>query len=158
MELVGSTCACWSPIAGFLTALVAAILAWWRQRVISRRRAAIDYLVQTIIGSDEWFKLTTLFGNLTQDGGQALSKLVKPANEEDFKNALHVVMYLNQFELASVAIKNKAMDEKIYKDFLKTVFVESWDKAESYIVEKRSSHQQPTLYENFERLAVKWKS
>ena len=47
-------------------------------------------------------------------------------------------------------------NKNIYKDWNRTRYVETWQKAQGYIGDRRSQKTQPTAFVHFEKLAKEW--
>ena len=151
--LVSSICCLLSPAAIILSAL----LAWLYHRRISARRATLKFVAQSEIASPEWRGQRALFGSLASEGGQGLLNLVNPSNQDQIAQAVELAQYLNHCEFVAVAIKQKAMDEKTYKKWQRTAYVKTWEEAQAYVTARRLKRSQPSMYENFEALAKKWR-
>ena len=64
---------------------------------------------------------------------------------------------LSRYEFIAVAIKYKAMDEAIYKEWNGPAYVGMWKRAEKYIEKRRCKKARgKTRYIHFQRLAEKW--
>ena len=82
--------------------------------------------------------------------------LLEPGTDEQLHNRLVVASMLNHLELVAVAIKEGAFSEAIYENWNRSNYVDAWNKAESYVTERRKKADRPTAYINFEKLAQKW--
>ena len=55
-----------------------------------------------------------------------------------------------------MAIKNRIIDEDLYKEWFCTAYVRTWRDAHSFVIEMRKEIENPRLYFQFEQLAKKW--
>ena len=117
----------------------------------------MDFIAATEVASEVLVKARVKFAELSGNGGEALLGLVNPREPDELKSAALVSVYLNHCELVGVSIRNRAMDEQMYKRWRRTTYTRTWGRAEAYITAKRRTLKQPSLYENFEWLAKKWK-
>ncbi|MCY4534127.1 MAG: DUF4760 domain-containing protein [Bryobacterales bacterium] len=54
------------------------------------------------------------------------------------------------------SISPNAMHEETYKQLQRTRFLKTWKYADAFITAKRNQNNQPSMYENFEKLATEW--
>lgn len=144
-------------LLGPLTILLSALAAWLYHRRISARRNTFDFIASNEVNNAEWGNQRSSFFKLAQSG--ELLNLVNPQNPRDNdqrEKSIQVSLFLSHFEFVAVTIKNKAMDEKIYKEWYKTVYVNTWKRSEAYIVARRNQTDQHSIYVEFEQLAKKW--
>ena len=114
-------------------------------------------MAATEVANEVLVKARVKFAELSGSGGQALLGLVNPREPDALKSAALVSACLNHCELVGVSIRNRAMDEQMYKRWRRTTYTRTWGRAEACITAKRRTLQQPSLYENSEWLAKKWK-
>ena len=117
----------------------------------------MDFIAATEVANDVLAKARVEFAKLSSNGGAALLGLVNPKKPDELKSAALVSAYLNHCELVAVSIRNRAMDEQMYKHWRRTTYTRTWGRAEAYIAAKRRTLNQPTLYTNFEWLAKRWR-
>ena len=139
-----------------LAIIISALLAWVRHEKVTARQAAIDFVVHAEYGSPNWREGRSVFTELAAGDGLALIALADPRDHEQIENSVKVAQYLNQCELAAIAIEEKAMDETMYKKLHRTSFVKTWKIADAYIEKRRIKQNQESLYKHFEALAKKW--
>lgn len=150
--MVDALCCLLGPAA----ILVSVFFAWRYHKTISAKRATLDFMV-TAQASKDWTEGNALFGKLTASGQEReLLELVNPKGQDQIENAVKIAAYLNLFELVAVAIKQNAMHEETYKQLQYTRFVKTWRNAHAFITAKRNQKSQPSMYENFEKLANDW--
>ena len=138
--------------------LISGLLAWLYHRKISARRATLNFCAQAELNSKEWRENRELFFSLVAKGNQGLLDLVTKQSPDPYhiRYASRIALYLNHFELVAAAIKERAMDERMYKILHQDEYVWTWKHAEAYIAASRHKASQPRMYENFEALAKKW--
>ena len=143
-------------ILGPAVILVVGIGAWCIQVWISKKRATLDFISRNEIGNPEWQKATRRFAHLTRNGGLT-SLASENLSKEQLEDRLLVGYLLNHCEVVAVAIRHGVFNERIYKDWNRSRYIESWDKAQGYIGDRRTKRHQPTAYIRFEELAKKWR-
>lgn len=136
--------------------LFVGIGAWCIQVWISKKRATIEFISQNEIGNPDWQQATRRFGQLARSGGLA-DLATKNPTEEQLEDRLLVGYLLTHCEAVAVAIRHRVISKRIYKDWNRSRYAETWDKAQGYIGQRRTQKQQPTAYIRFEKLAKKWK-
>ena len=148
-------------IAGLVIALLAvtvaagmAVYQLREQRRIAARRATLDFIANLEVHNSQWADLRTKFRSLK--AANRLPSLVNSDNPADDRDRIDVVTYLNHFELVAVAIKNRIIDEKLYKEWFCTAYIRTWRDAHSFVIEMREKIENPRLYFQFEQLVKKW--
>jgi hypothetical protein len=63
---------------------------------------------------------------------------------------------LNLYEFVAVGIREKTLDEALYKRSYRTTLVGDWVSLKPFVMEVRRQTQTPTLYCEYEYLAGKW--
>lgn len=96
------------------------------------------------------------FGELTRNGG--LTALASEnLTKQQLEDRLLVSYLLTHSEAVAVAINRGVFNRKIYKDWNRTCYIETWEKAQGYIGDRRSHPKnQPTAFVHFEELAKEW--
>ena len=137
----------------FISAVVAVFAILYNSR-IARRRATIDLVMHQ---------------RQNNDLVQAKKKVLKlhEGNAQFFKYALLenagteendcILEVLNAHEFVAAGIREGAFDELTYKRMQWSVLVRDWTAFETYVIEFRKSRARPTLYQEFELLAERWK-
>ncbi len=99
-----------------------------------------------------------MFAEVTSkpDHPKPLIALLAPTDEQQWENYLVVTSLLSHFEAVAVAIKHQTISEEIYKDWNKSAYVSAWEKAQSYVNERRVRKNRTSIYKNFQNLAEKW--
>ena len=69
---------------------------------------------------------------------------------------MHMLMFLNHNEFVALAIKNRAMDERLYKEWRGTAIVNVWNSVSTYVHSRRTKIGQAKMYTELEWLAKKW--
>ncbi len=143
---------------GPLAIVMAAVGGWFAQHWISKKRATVDFITQTEVGSAKWQEEIRRFAELTNDRThpQPLIALLDPQTEDQYRDRLLISAVLNHFEMVAVGIKRGAFSNVIYRDWSGTPYVDAWTKAEPYITARRDKKKQPTAYEHFEKRAKEW--
>ena len=143
-----------SQILNSAVILIAAGIAWSYHTRISSRRATLDLVMRAEITNPESYRQRRVFLDVSQSSG--LSGLLKPEDASDYENARSITSLLNHYEFISTCIKNHTINEKVYKEWNRTVFVKTWMRAETYIQARRDLRRNHAMYREFQNLAQKW--
>lgn len=137
----------------FVSGLIAAIAVIHNLRA-ARRRATIDLVMHERVNQrllDARRKVLTL-----HHGNAEFTKFaLKEHGETD--EAMALLTVLNFQEFVASGIREKAFDEEIYKRVWFSVVVRDWDAFEGFIRELRKTRNRPTLFQEFQWLAERWK-
>jgi Domain of unknown function (DUF4760) len=141
---------------------VAAFLVIWHNGKVERRKATIDLIAKTffdgeIHNSYQVFK--DIFIKREADPSSSsiisLESLATKENQKhDDSECLNQV--LNQYELISLSIKQKALDEQFYKQWFFTQFTKDYQKTLPFINALRKYFNLPTIYCEYTSLAERW--
>ncbi len=140
---------------GPLAIIAVGLLAWWYNQRLASLRATIDYISNTEGTSEQWFKLRTKFSEL-MDQGSLVSLFGKDESEEKTEEVATVCTFLNHFELTSVGIKHKILNENLYREWFRGSYIKIWRDSNPFISELRKRRSQPKLFIEFEDLATSW--
>ncbi len=139
--------------AVFLPVSILVVIAtlFWQQR-IAKRRATLDMILaqqssELLLEPRRKFVALRVADNITQYA------LPENANSDE---ALHIVSVLNFNELIAIGISEKTVDERIYKRYYRTEYVDDWIGCRSFVMELRGKHGNPNYYCEIEALAKKW--
>lgn len=85
--------------------------------------------------------------------------LAKYASKAESKssNALVISRVLSYHEYIATGISEEAFDENVYKRMAYSTCVRDWERLKGFIHELRVTENMPTLFQEFESLAKKWK-
>lgn len=126
--------------------LVAAFVAWRKHRQIAAQDATLKFIAEWEIYNPEWHQARREFYKCARD-----SNFPKDNQDPTFRS---VYLVLHHYELVALAIKNKALDEELYKQWSLTSFINNWNRAASYVHSRRQKSGQKTVYCEFESLAM----
>ena len=151
-----------SPIAILLASGIGAILAWAYHRHVSALKSTLDFVIATEVASTEWKQAQSLFARLFPKdanprpayAGEIPAKTA--GNGITAEEVAMLSIYLGHFEFVAAAIKMGSMNEKLYKNWNRTVVISTWHHAQRYIEARREKTGQETLYIEFGKLAEKW--
>lgn len=137
--------------------LLAAGVAWRSQHKIAQKKATLDFISKHEINNREWQESVRLFRKLTTGPNhpEPLMTLLSPTNAQE-ENRLMISRMLNYYEAVAVAIEQGVISEEIYAKWNRTLYVETWTKAKSYIQARRDRAGQDTAQENFQNVAERW--
>ena len=119
-----------------------------------RKRATID-LVMHQRGDPIYNKAKRKFLELHENTAQFSKFALKEHYGSEENDAILVV--LNSHEFVAMGVREGAFDEKTYKRLRWSSLVRDWNALETYVAEFRKSRERPTLFQEFELLAKRWK-
>ncbi|MCA8834800.1 MAG: DUF4760 domain-containing protein [Proteobacteria bacterium] len=124
---------------------------FWQQK-IAKRRATLDTILRQ--QSDtvllEQGKIFTALRNSDNIAQYAL-----PENASS-PSALSIMAALNLSEFIAIGISEKIIDERIYKRYYRTEYVDDWIGCKPFVEELRRQSGNLTYYCEIEALAKKW--
>jgi hypothetical protein len=141
---------------------IAAFLVIWHYGKVERRKATIDLIAKTYFDGEihnayKAFKDICIERSDGSMGGEikSLVDLAKKENQkDDAAECLNQV--LNQYELISLSIKQKALDEQFYKNWFFTQFLTDYHKTKPYIDALRLNFKSPSFFCEYTSLAERW--
>lgn len=117
----------------------------------ARLRALIDLIVHQKTDSD-LLDATRLVNGLHEKGRPWTAHLDSACEERKA-----ILKILNNQEFIAVGIRMGAFDESVYKQMQCTNLLRLWDASKGFIEEIRSERKKDTLFQDFEKLALRWK-
>lgn len=152
------------PLVSFVTAVIAAWLALQsieNAREIARRKATLD-LIEKTESSEHYRDLIETFHRIKTENllPHMVDKSVTPLLPE--RGAL--IDYLNHYELVAISIRNGVLDADMYRLWMQTAFVDTWNDSAQWIQAIRMrgrSAEAPKAYnrkayEHFAHVAALW--
>jgi len=85
------------------------------------------------------------------------SNLIRFLSNKDADEYRQIIRVLNNYEFIASAIRERALDDELYKRNQWTIVVRYWQSLEPFVTELRRQDQHPTLFQEFEALALGWK-
>jgi hypothetical protein len=142
----------WVQAGAIIISAVGVVLTILHNGKVARRRATLDFLFMEqstafLRRYRRHFVVIKEKGNLAQWAAK---------DQRSTEEALIVGSTLNKYELLAIAMKNRALDESIYKMYLRTGVVGDWIACKPYVMEVRNQRGNHTLYCRFQDLAAKW--
>ena len=89
------------------------------------------------------------------DQNVQFSSYANKSGSEELKCILKV---LNNHEFISIGIHQKTFDEKMYKNMQYSNVIKVWAASAGIVAEIRHTQKSETLFQEFERLATRWKN
>ena len=134
-----------------VTAVIAicAILSRGKQ---DRRRATIDFITEQ--NRNEALKAARKTLRVAREADPNIARY---ANLEDSDEWKAITLILNAYEFLAVGVQEKAFDERIYKRLRCSQFLKDWELLHGFITQMRALRNQPTTFQDFERLYERWK-
>lgn len=117
----------------------------------ARLRALIDLIVHQ--KTDHDLSEATRLVNSLHKNGQPWTAHLDP----DCAERKAILKILNNQEFIAVGIRMKAFDESVYKETQCTNVLRLWDASKGFIEEIRRERSKDTLFQDFEKLALRWK-
>ena len=113
------------------------------------------------MGDPQWRATTRTFVDVTRPGSTEITSLLvqpapRPSKTRTWERWVAVVSALEHHEAVAVAIKGGIIDEKIYRNWSRTRYVQAWKRVKDAVIERRQNRDTPTLYEHFQARAEKW--
>ena len=149
---VAQTYGLWIQTGAICLSAIAALFLVLYSKNIACRRATLDLIMAE--ETDPSHRETRLaFIKLRQKG-----ELVKWAMAEHVGSpeTSHIRQVLNRYELVAIGIKNKTVDENLYKAWCRSTLVKDWTACKSFVTELRSTTHIMTVFCECENLARKW--
>ena len=132
-----------------------AYLAFRSHEKTSSQRATIDLMLAQ--NSDSNYQdMRDNFAKLRAENADLTTQLNdNPVFRREDNRPIMTV--LNQYEFISTGIREKALDEKIYKSVYRGILIKDYEFISPWLAQLRSLESNPKIGEEFERLALKWK-
>jgi len=147
----------WSDIIQTTAIAITGIVAVFAIRSnakMSRHRATIDLLLsqRTDINLSKAKKTMT---RLHSDPSSSITALACKGKESD-EDRHHVLTILNNYEFIALGIREKALDEDVYKRAHYSMLMRDWRATQAFITEFRTQNNTPTTFQEFEYLYKRW--
>ncbi|TCU98405.1 uncharacterized protein DUF4760 [Paracandidimonas soli] len=117
----------------------------------ARLRALIDLVVHQKT-HQELVDATRRVNALHKKGGSWTKHL-----DPDCQERKDILMILNNQEFIAVGVRLGSFDENTYKQMQYTNVMRLWEASKGFIEEIRREHKKDTLFQDFEKLALRWK-
>jgi hypothetical protein len=144
----------WLQSGAIFLTFVGVIISAAVARGVARRRATLDLIMseqsaELLVNIRQKFLALREIGHLVQwaDPLQATS---------DESKTLRSI--LNRYELVAIGIKEATLDERVYKNYIRTTFVTDWIACKPFVVQRRQTTKNAKLYCECESLAKQWAS
>jgi hypothetical protein len=152
-KFLGETWGFWIQTGALFLSALGAIWIIHSREQSERRRATIDLVIhQKADPNLQKAKLHIL--GLHENHVQNFAQYLQDRNSDDCKN---ILLLLNNYEFIAAGIRESALDEDIYKRVQYSVLVKDWDALSGFVMEFRRIEERPTLFQEFEYLAKRWK-
>ena len=148
---LGETWGFWIQTGAFLLSALAGVAVIHFNGKQARTSALVNML--TLHKSDKDLVAATKRVNALQSSGILLSRHVNTPTDmrED------ILKVLNTHEFIAVGVRMRAFDESVYKQMQCSNVLRLWSAAKGFITEQRESEGRPTIFQDFEQLACRWK-
>jgi len=152
-HFLGETWGFWIQTGALILSAIGALLIIISRERSERRRATIDLVIHQKADSklqDAKRYILALHTNNVHN----FAKYLEDVHSDDCKN---ILLVLNNYEFIAAGIRESALDEEIYKRVQYSVLVKDWDALSGFVMEFRRIEDRPTLFQEFELLAKRWK-
>ncbi len=130
-------------------------------RASTRQRATLD-MIEKVESTPYYQEQNSVFSYHRRQNGFA--KLHSPAETKDREERRAILGYLNHYELVSIGIRRKILDEAFYREWMRGPFVRDWNAAADFIQRERWKWDAQSekwdyhhvLFENFQKMACRW--
>ncbi|OOF84174.1 hypothetical protein BKG93_08360 [Rodentibacter ratti] len=156
VKFLGESYGFWVQTGAVVLSAIMAVLAILHNGRMARRRTTIDVLLQENQDRQLVAAKFTAF-NLAKNPNQSFVELYFSEKEKQSDTYKQITMLLNRYEFIAQSIKNKAFEEKIYKQMQYTNITRMWDRVCPLVYEIRQRQNSQTFYQEFEWLAKRWK-
>ena len=139
---------------------IVAFLALVNTRRLARRKATLD-LIEKVESTDHYRDLNSTFSRLRR--GVGFAHLSNPSTEADQVDRAKVNDYLNHYELVSVGILQRILDEAFYRTWMRAPFVRDWNAAVDFVQSERwrlatdgTWTYNEKIFCNYQKMARRW--
>lgn len=156
----------WLYLASLCLVFISVIVATWgvrTARASARQRATLD-LIEKVESTPHYQELNRAFSYRRRT--DTFAALHSPTEVKDQEDRRKVSNFLNHYELVSIGISEKILDEKFYRNWMAGPFIRDWNAASEFIQNERWKwdaaakkwiyHAQ--VFENYQDLATRWSS
>lgn len=148
---LGESWGFWIQTGAFFLSAIGAIAVIYYNGKQARLRALIDLIVHQ--KTDKELVEATRRVNALHGGGQPWTNHLTPACQE----RKDILLILNNQEFIAVGVRLGAFDENTYKQMQCTNVLKLWEASKGFLEEIRREHSKDTLFQDFEKLALRWK-
>lgn len=148
---LGETWGFWIQTGAFFMSAVGAIAVIYYNGKQARLRALIDLIVHQ--KTDQELVEATRRVNALHVGTAPWTAHLNPACQE----RKDILLILNNQEFIAVGVRLGSFDENTYKQMQCTNLLRLWEASKGFIEEIRRERGKDTLFQDFEKLALKWK-
>jgi len=140
--------------SAIIISAIAAVVIISVTKIIARRRATIDMVLKLRL--DPSYNDSRKEFKILREKDNGLAKFACRDHIDDTEAKI-ILDVLNHYEFICVAIREKAICEKTYKRMLCTQVLKDWECSKGFVTELRKLNRHPTLFQDFERIAKRWK-
>lgn len=153
IRLLGESIGFWVQTAAFVLSAIAAVWVIKHNGTVARKRATVDLIIHQKSDQKLLDAIRTVY-RLSEERVPCTRYLSDVASPE----YQAILFTLNNHEFIALGIRQKAFEEKIYKELQYSNFVKLWDAAAGFVEEIRQQDKRDTLFQEFEWLAKRWKA
>lgn len=149
---LGETWGFWIQTGAFFLSAIGAIAVIYYNGKQARLRALIDLVVHQ--KTDLELVNATRRVNALHQKKESWTKHLDPTCQE----RMDILLILNNLEFIAVGVRLGAFHENTYKQMQCNNVLRVWEASEAFIVEIRKEAGKDTPFQDFEKLAKRWKS
>jgi Domain of unknown function (DUF4760) len=127
----------------------------FNNRAIARKRATLD-LILHIESDGDLLKARNDF--ITLKKGHERSNVWGTEDKSDTDQAKTARTVLNINELVAVSIREKVIDEKVFRRWFNRAFISDYQSMTGYIEEVRKYKKNPAIFKELEEISKKWEA
>lgn len=154
-KILGESYGFWVQTGAVILSAIMAVFAILHNGIMARKRTTIDVLLQENQDQQLIDAKFTVF-NLANDPKNSFVQIYFKEKEEQTDTYKKITMLLNRYGFIAQSIRNKAFEEKIYKQMQYTNITRMWERVCPLIYEIRQQQNSQTFYQEFEWLAKRW--
>lgn len=154
-KLLGESYGFWVQTGAVILSALMAVLAILHNGRMTRKRTTIDVLLQENQDKQLIDAKFTVF-NLATDKSNSFVQIYFDEKGKQSDTYKQITMLLNRYEFIAQSIRNRAFEEKIYKQMQYTNITRMWERVCPLVYEIRQRQNCPTFYQEFEWLAKRW--
>lgn len=126
------------------------------QRAIARRRATLDVILK-LESEPDYQKSAATFRDV-RDSNSGLAGLIenKSPSQREKEELLHIINFLNHYELIFCGIRRDTLDELFYFIWFQGPVIKHWEQAKDFVVKARERDNDDEICKQFQVFAESW--
>ncbi len=154
-RFLGETAGFWIQTTALLITGLAALGTIWFNRISAQQRATIDLILHQKVDKN-LIEAKKIWAEVK--GKDEFNDLACKAHENDTERRPHILYILNNYEFIALGVRTGAFHESTYKRAFYGVLTRDWESCDAFVISLRKQIGSPTVFQEFEALAKKWKN